>query len=311
MKSDASNSKSESWDNYWQGRQAQTSGSALVGVEDNPEIMTFWRSVLAPIPREYKIMDLACGAGTVLKILDNLSFSDLSGVDVSVAAIEVLGRQLPEVDCTVSALENLPHKDESFQLLVSQFGFEYANREGAVSEVSRILKPSGDIIFLSHKKGSAIHHEVLSKLHQMTLFEKIEIFDISKELFTAALTGRASRPTQDIGADFLVKRKALEKIAMDYGGLAQHYLMGVRQMYERRDRYDLSDILGWIDGNENEMRKFIGRMQSMDEAALEESEIDNLSEAFKAVSIRLEKPDTLRDKKGRDLGWVIKAKKDL
>lgn len=297
------------WDNYWQGRTGQTSGAALVGVENNPAIMSFWSGKLSEFSRQLDVLDVACGAGTVLKILSELSFENLHGVDISDAAINVLATQLPNVSGKVSSLEKMPYEDKSFDLLVSQFGFEYSDWQKTIPEIARILSGEGVFMALSHKTGSAIHSEVVAKLNQINRLKDIDIFPLSKELFTAAKTGKAGRSMDDIGREFSDKRIELESLAKESGGLAGHYLSGVHQMYERRHNYDLQDILAWIDGNESEMQRFIGRMKSMDKAALDEGDIGALQEAFDNTFMNVQKPYILKDDNGSELGWIIIARK--
>lgn len=310
MNSEATNTKQESWNNYWQGRQAKNSGSALVGIEDNIEIESFWQSELSKFERGAGVADLACGAGTVLKVLSGLGFTDLHGVDISEAAIKVLQAQLPHVTGVVSGLESIPYTDTRFDILVSQFGFEYAAMDKALPEIARTLTPKGSLIFLSHKRGSAIHNEVLKKREQMLAFKDMDIFGVSKELFLVAMTNTGRRSAEEVSIEFQKKRKALEALAKTNGGLASYFLMGIKQMFERRSNYALEDIHQWIDANVHEINRFIGRMDSMDKAALSESDVNNLKDGLAGYSISMETPDTLTDEKNQELGWVIKAQKE-
>jgi len=307
MTSDVDKGLRSDWDNYWQGRTGQSTGAALVGVENNPVIMSFWSESLSVFSKQFSTLDVACGAGTVLKILDTLSFENLHGVDISSAAIDVLAAQLPNASGKVSSLEQMPYEDGAFDLVVSQFGFEYSDWRKTIPEVARILRADGTFMALSHKKGSAIHSEVVTKLSQMKRFKDIDIFPISKELFRADLGGSGRRSVEEIGRDFNLKRAELEAHAKEFGGLASHYLSGLRQMYERRQNFNLKDVLAWIDGNESEMNKFIGRMESMDGAALDEGDIAIVQKTLEDFSMKVRKVSILHDNNGSELGWIINA----
>lgn len=59
------------WSNYWQGRNAtdQASDEALVGVgiENDAKLSEFWQECFSELKPEYEVLDMACGAGSVLK----------------------------------------------------------------------------------------------------------------------------------------------------------------------------------------------------------------------------------------------------
>ena len=53
-------------------------------------------------------------------------------------------------------MESLPFPDGHFTLIVSQFGFEYAQREPALRECLRVLAPGGRLAFVMHHAGSVL-----------------------------------------------------------------------------------------------------------------------------------------------------------
>jgi len=300
---------SSDWGNYWQGRTGESTGQALVGIENNPEIQTFWNNCLDNIPKNQSILDLACGAGTVVKILLSQSFSDVSGVDIAEQAIQILTTEFSDVQGFVAPLEDLPFENESYNLIVSQFGFEYGDIEKVIPEVARVLKPGGRFLSLSHKEGGAIHQEVSLKHTQMQALKDVNFFPIARELFRVAIGGVATRDSDTIIADFRVKRQELEEIVKEQGGLARHLLDGSRIMFERRQNYQLQDVLGWLEGMEHEIHSFIGRMQSMENAAIDDEKMTTIEARFEKLGFVMEPRSFLKGDNGSTLGWIIAGHK--
>jgi len=52
----------------------------------------------------------------------------------------------------------------SFDVVASQFGFEYADPIKAAGEAARLLKPDGQFLALAHSRDSAIEAEVSALL---------------------------------------------------------------------------------------------------------------------------------------------------
>jgi len=63
--------QTQDWSNYWQGRVASESGVALVGagIETDAEIAAFWDGILSDLAQSAKVLDLACGAGWIIRAI--------------------------------------------------------------------------------------------------------------------------------------------------------------------------------------------------------------------------------------------------
>jgi len=100
--------------------------------------------------RDARIVDIFCGRGNGLKALEQLGFSNLEGVDIS---RDLLGRysgpaKLIEADC-----RELPFDDNSRDIIIVQGGLHHlpslpADLEHTLSEVGRVLKPTGRFIMV-------------------------------------------------------------------------------------------------------------------------------------------------------------------
>ena len=133
-------SKSD-WSNYWQGRTHSKGGDVLegVGIEHSAKLKNFWKNTFSHETASV-ILDLGCGAGSALKWADHLPSAHLIGIDISYAALCVAREKIKNLNVYVASADQLPFRDNSIDLIVSQFGFEYAGPDTA-SEIHRALKP--------------------------------------------------------------------------------------------------------------------------------------------------------------------------
>ncbi|MDO6506910.1 class I SAM-dependent methyltransferase [Colwellia sp. 4_MG-2023] len=154
------------WSTYWSSTKSLNSFAegehkqGYVGV-----IADYWHNKFQQLPSSAKILDIATGNGglAVLAKEFNPHFT-VYGSDAAV--INPLSK-FTSSDSVYNTLKNikfygdmpsekLAFKDQEFDAVISQFGFEYAAQNAAILEVNRILKPNGSFIALIHHESSFI-----------------------------------------------------------------------------------------------------------------------------------------------------------
>jgi SAM-dependent methyltransferase len=99
-----------------------------------------------------KVLDVGCGTG-VVAITAALRGASVSGVDLTPELLEHARENEKIAGCgpiewTEGDAERLPYPDESFDVVVSQFGHMFSPRpDVALAEMRRVLKPGGRIAF--------------------------------------------------------------------------------------------------------------------------------------------------------------------
>ena len=305
MTQQSSQELDQNWSNYWQGRTGVNAGSALVGIEHHPEIREFWQASFSEFPKSVAALDLACGAGTVAKVLNELGFSNVHGLDISSAAIDVLKKRLPDVSGFVSPADATPFETENFDLIVSQYGFEYGDHKKVIPEIGRILKPGGKFIALSHVTDGGIHKEVSEQLDGVVDIKESGFIDAARELFSAAMNKESAKAPKDVELVFRPAQMKLLDIAKRDKGLAEYLYVNTQRMFNNRQQYFYKDIVSWLDGMDEEVRRFMGRMESMKTAAISDEKIDSFLTCFEAAGISLSKPIKLQDQNNEALGWIF------
>lgn len=92
------------------------------------------------------VLDVACGTGVLAREAARRVGEDgmVAGVDPSPGMLAVARRLAPTVEWREGAAESLPFQDDSFDVVVSQFGLMFfQDPDRAVREMLRVLRPGG------------------------------------------------------------------------------------------------------------------------------------------------------------------------
>lgn len=152
------------WRDYW---KADRPASCMPEDERTAqEIAGVWQRWFAECAGGSRILDIATGNGIVLNHAAiagrtlNRAFA-LTGVDL--ADIDPL-RYVTSLEDDMRAArfiggvaaEKLPFDAADFEVVVSQYGLEYADLQRALSEVARVLAPGGILHWLAHSDASEV-----------------------------------------------------------------------------------------------------------------------------------------------------------
>ncbi|OYE02380.1 class I SAM-dependent methyltransferase [Nostoc sp. 'Peltigera membranacea cyanobiont' 232] len=103
---------------------------------------------LKEIPRNGKVLDVACGSGNILSLLQIEGFTDLYGVDISPEQVNIARQQFSQVICA-DAIEYLFQNPNKFSLITGFDILEHFNKDEAVKFLDAIysaLVPGGRLI---------------------------------------------------------------------------------------------------------------------------------------------------------------------
>jgi len=128
---------------------------SIAGNRDDP------RRIMPPIEKNHQsILDIGCGAGQTLIASDLAHDKTAVGLDVHHDSLS-LGRQLSgSIQFVCGKGEALPFKDECFDLVISRVALPYMHVRSALSEMSRVLKPGGDLWIVLHPSRMIIKETV-------------------------------------------------------------------------------------------------------------------------------------------------------
>lgn len=154
-------SRAQAWTAYWQTGALHSLPGTFEGNYAGP-IGQLWRSFLSRLQGPCKVLDLATGNGPLPAcLLDVNTCKEVicTGVDLaSVSPDWWLGASASSRE-RVSFLAGvdlgqLPFDPGHFDVVISQFGFEYGPRPDSADELARVLRPGGQLQLVCHHQDS-------------------------------------------------------------------------------------------------------------------------------------------------------------
>ena len=127
---------------------------------------------LAGVGPGYRVLDVACGTGVAaLAAAERVGpHGSVVGLDANPEMLAVARRKASPIEWWEGRAEALPFENESFDRVVSQFGFMFfENPVEALREMRRVLRPEGRFVVavcdgLDHSPGYAVLTELLHRL---------------------------------------------------------------------------------------------------------------------------------------------------
>lgn len=140
-----------------------------------PALFRHWVDPLiaaAGVTAGERVLDIACGTGVVTRALPAVlgATSAPVGLDLAPGMLEVARRLNPEIEWVPGDALELPFEDASFDRVLCQFGLMFfAERERALGEMRRVVKPGGRIAIavwdgLERNPGFAEKVEILDEV---------------------------------------------------------------------------------------------------------------------------------------------------
>ncbi len=113
----------------------------------------FWFGKMVKMaPPRGLVLDAGCGTGQMMEYLKNNNFDNLVGYDISHNMLTHAKEKEERVICADA--ENLPFADSSFDVIYARALLHHLfDVPKALSEIKRILKPGGEVVFADTNKS--------------------------------------------------------------------------------------------------------------------------------------------------------------
>jgi len=313
------------WDAFWQARE-KAIGQEDAGARDRAPALyweSFFHEAFERNPKS-RLIDVACGNGAVTAIAmaaaqDTGANVDIHCLDYSMAAVDELRKRFPEVGGVACDARTIPYQDGEFDIVVSQFGIEYAGGE-AFAEAARLVAADGTLAALVHLADGAINRECAGNLAVAAALREARLMSLAREAFSAGfdlIAGRITDPEfQEADKRLAPAIEVAKQILKDQGPLAAGGLLAslyrdIGHMYTRMQNYAPNEVFAWIDGMSDELVSYEGRMASMTRCALGESGIQEIAATIGSAGFTVETPEILSlVESGKPAAWILTARKD-
>lgn len=289
------------WDVYWLSA-TQAALQSEGGARDQV-LAQFWHALfdgLLARSGSKRWLDLACGNGAVTGFAITASGAagvpvEMTCVDYSAAAVEEAGKRYPGIKGIACDIRRLPLGDQSFDLVASQFGIEYAGDE-AFEEAARLVAPGGLFAAVVHLRDGAIYRECRENLDVIERTTESALLARARDAFAAGFeleAGRLDEPAFRPYDEALVSSvqatatlltsappsAARQLVAMVYRDLGH--------MYPRLPNYEPAAVFDWIELMRAEFDSYGGRMASMLDAARDEAGIAAITERLTGAGLAI------------------------
>lgn len=107
---------------------------------------------VAEMARGGPVADIGCGPGHVAGYLASLG-ADVTGLDLSASMIEIARRRHSDVEFSVESMTALERPEDSLAAAVLMYSIIHlppADRDRAIAEVRRVLRPGGIVLLSFH-----------------------------------------------------------------------------------------------------------------------------------------------------------------
>lgn len=310
------------WSQYWSGDQAGAD-RALNSELQEWVLDVHWAKVFA---REFRarpnvrLLDAACGTGILALHASRVAqFEEYGGLDICLSdispeALDIAKAKLTEhpAGTAVADARDLPFPDAHFDVIVSQFGLEYAGSDG-FREAIRCLNPEGSLHAVIHRAGSGIMQECEGNLAVLDALTDSGILTGFLTVFRHAREGgegaEAKAALESVAASVDQVQAAL--VAAPPGGAREYgarLLIDMQNAMDQPMRYSESDMESWVEGQGEGIQAFRVRMASMIESAMSEDDVRAIADALgerKGIAVSVE---TMQGLDGdAAVAWVLTA----
>ena len=172
---------------YWNHRYtgySKVNQKELEGIQRERWKKQFER--LLPSNKNLKVLDIGTGPGFFTIILEELGYTNITGIDVSEKMLEVAkeniqkyGKKNSRIQLIQMDAQKLEFKPESFDIIVSRnLTWNLEKPQQAYSEWLRVLKPNGALFIFDANWYAFLQNESLAKefeaKRQQAIEEKLE-----------------------------------------------------------------------------------------------------------------------------------------
>lgn len=295
------------WSAYWE--QGGTEGEVFVSNkgERHPALAEYWRAIFAEVRDGSSVLDIASGAGSIFASLSDEHGFDLYATDIASVALDQLSARIADVTTIMASADSLPFGDRTFDVVVSQFGIEYAGID-AFAEAARVVAGGGRLVVLAHVRDGYIDGPNKAQLAEAILVRDSGFIARAVELTSVAFGNDPARLAKEEQAFVPLIQVLGQAVKRCQRGVHSYLLAGFRQLYENRRQYDASDIVEWLEGMDGEVARAIDRINVMRAAASSETDMATIGQGLIAAGFAAIELEHFRvPNNDLPLAWILQA----
>ncbi|TVP15262.1 methyltransferase type 11 [Shewanella sp. KCT] len=318
---------SHHWDEYWLQGHLTSFGDSFSG-NYSGVLETNWHQDFNALADNFKVLDLATGNGA-LPLLLNQHFKgankkgevigvDLAQINTNLDALalneEVRVSLLSHIDCSCLAFE-----DNSFDLVISQYGIEYSDLALSIPEAIRVLKPGGRLSLVTHHSRSMIinrNRRILNVVSQHSItkvFETMESLILQMgSLINAEDVQRIKQDTECERLRHQLNQEISTLAQSDEEGLKDSELLTyVASLFQQGLFWPLAKKQQYLIFARQQIETLRDRLGELVEASLDELALSAMLANLIELGVNLSSINQIEDNDGQILGWKIVINKTI
>lgn len=317
-------STDRAWSNYWEiGFE-----STFTRHEESPFFQMLgeeWREIFRSQKVAANVVDMGAGNGILSNLAAIISTDEskkLTITAIDYADIETNSPVLKNHDSikikSHTKIEETGLDTASADLVVSQYGFEYADSDLACKELARILKPGGKFHAIVHHKQSEVTKSCASAHMQIGLCYRSKVADYARKLLTRLRKLEKSNrdPHLDVSAqDLRLELNKRAERALQHAdkfpdqAYVNEYLHDCTALFgDKATKLTFKQKLNVLDNVEENAKNYQLRMEAMLKASLDKEAVDKLVEELKTNDLDAQDAElVLHD--GNIYAWRVQAQK--
>ena len=249
------------WRNYW--KEDRDASCVAKNSDTEKEISEYWQSRFSKLLDGSRILDVATGNGIVLahaaiaaeRVGKRFSLTGIDLADINpLRYVSNLPEGLRQAKFVGRiAAEKLPFPDAHFDVVVSQYGLEYANLEAALGEVERVLVPGGQLHWLAHSKESVVVAQNHDQTKQVDfLLEQTSPIQVMRLLISKIKKHKNVQHSMSKLQDSLQKAQSYSK-ENPPAAIVREVCTEILQVSQRWQAYDPNDLEKMLDDSKQRL----------------------------------------------------------
>jgi len=316
----------DAWTHYWRSGHLATCFTGK-GTEHDFDARDFWTAFFKGFEDNAVLLDICTGNGAVALLAAETALAEgrkwfVHGADAADIRPHASLRNVPPALRNVRfwpgvEMEKLPFEDGAIDGISGQYALEYTDTARSIPELARVLRVGGRLGLLLHAAdGRIVESSRATSQDLKRLFEELHILRAAQAAFSRLYPSAGVSAERE---DLKKKHKAvLEDFEARLGELSawaasdtaseivEFVAQRLTELYANRDRYHREDIFNFLANLESELRHYRERMKAISHAALTETDVKGIAEAFADHGLLMEQPGHLRNSTGGDfVGWTL------
>ena len=311
------------WSTFWDQGFITTFGPSKPDNYDGV-LRDFWHEKFLELPVGARVLDIATGNGAIATIAAQAGLDHNKELFVAATDLARISTDIVGSDDTVQLRESIefhsdtpcedqPFKDDYFDCVSSQFGFEYSNIERTLQEVRRVLKEGGQFIAISHHVRSQLIKAAYAELQVYRhALDKLNIFGTVREYFDALGELGGSREDLNEAVKLAAPHSRRVNDCMNAfrdehpnDECAKEIVAAVGYLARGASQTPKAERLGAVDAAQVSYRMAQARLEDMVDAAMDQEDIDSLTVHARSAGFTSVNCLSLFVEDGGLAGWQI------